>query len=157
MGMAVARLAAAPAGGRPLAYVAGGALLFAAVALDTVLGSHILLAQRVPLFGLASALMILGLVRAEAGGRVIGGHRWLQLLGDASYALYLIHFPMISILCKLAVALHMNQLGVMGALVSYLLILAGCLGGAVAFHLWIERPVTAYVRTRLTAARPVPA
>jgi len=96
--------------------------------------------------GLASSAIILGLVRSEAAGRVLGGGRRMQVLGDASYALYLVHYPLISILCKVAVALGMAKLGLSGAVVSYGVIFLACLAAAVAFHLWMEKPAMSCLR-----------
>ncbi|MBV8685259.1 MAG: acyltransferase [Alphaproteobacteria bacterium] len=52
-----------------------------------------------PLFGLGLALLLLPLVRREAEGR-LGIPRWLVLLGNASYAIYLIHVPLLSVVVR---------------------------------------------------------
>jgi exopolysaccharide production protein ExoZ len=63
----------------------------------------------------------------------------MPLLGDASYALYLIHYPLISVLCKLMKVAGFN--GLPGALVAFPAILAACILTAVGFHLWVEKPM----------------
>lgn len=98
---------------------------------------------------LASALLIGGLAARELadGARAL---QWQQKLGDWSYGLYLVHFPVISIACKavLAVGLH----GVAGASLAAVLSLCGALSLAAALHYLVERPFQNYARTRLARA-----
>lgn len=131
---------------RPMLWFSVGAVFFSVVAFEKVLGGGFLEDKRVLLYGVASALMVFGLVKAEDRGCVIGGSKWLQVLGDSSYALYLIHYPLISILCKFSMLLQLKKWGGVGALLSYGLIFVACLGSAVLFHLWLERPLTRYLR-----------
>jgi exopolysaccharide production protein ExoZ len=132
---------------KPMFYAIIGAALFSFVALNTVLKTELLLGEQTTiLYGVASSLIILGFVKAEDNGHVIGGNRWIQLLGNASYALYLIHYPLISILCKLSLTFHLDKVGIIGAFVSYLSIFCVCLVSSAAFHLWIEKPVTSHIR-----------
>lgn len=92
------------------------------------------------IYGVGSALMILGLVRAEAAGQAdIFKSKATLLLGDASYALYLIHFPLISVICKVAHASGLR--GASGAAATYLIGLVACLTVSVIFHLRIEKPL----------------
>lgn len=65
------------------------------------------------------------------------------MLGDASYALYLIHYPLISIVCKAAIALGLS--GLLGATITYVVALVLCIGSAVVFHLWVEKPLLRYL------------
>ena len=132
-----------------------GLLMFLSIALDEVTGVNFSSEHGTVLYGLASGLIIFGLVKAEAGGRVIGGNSWLQLIGDSSYALYLIHYPLISILCKIAIYLRLNQYGFSGALLTYVLILGSCIVSSMAFHLWIEKPTTVYIRNFFAQPKPV--
>lgn len=132
----------------PVFLASLGALMFLFIALNAVIGIH--LAKETLLYGLASCLMVFGLVRAEDAGRIFLGHSWMQKLGNSSYALYLIHYPLISILCKLALIVQLNTLGITGAMIAYLAIFYTCLGSSVVFHLWVERPVAAYFRNRRT-------
>ena len=130
----------------PLNYFFAGAFMFILVALDKILKLDFLANSSTLLYGIASATMIFGLVKSEESGRVIGGSRWLQVVGDSSYALYLIHYPLISILCKLSMFIHLEKFGVIGALVSYVVIFFAFIFVSVVFHLWIEKPVTKYFR-----------
>ncbi|MDD5460853.1 MAG: acyltransferase [Methylococcales bacterium] len=131
---------------RPFFYVVIGSMLFLLIALDNVTDVNLLKEWRIILYGFASSLIIFGLVQAEKKGQIIGGHKLMQVLGDSSYALYLIHFPLISILCKLSISIQLNKLGIIGALISYITIFGMCLLSSVVFHLRIEKPVIAYLQ-----------
>lgn len=104
-------------------------------------------------YGASGALLILSLVQFEQS-RPAGSVRSLpSVLGDASYALYLIHYPLIAILCKLAVAcLPVSTAGAMWAL---LLITLACVAAAVVFHVAVERPLIRYATSRWVAPRRV--
>jgi len=149
MGMLVAW---AVAGGQPLAsrmpwlFISLGLVGLAATTLDVVLGTNVFDAHRTLLYGLAASLLVFGLVTSEKKGCTYLGHKWFQLLGDASYALYLIHFPLISLMCKVAIALHLQTLGMTGAIITFIVIFAVCIVVAVVFHLWVERPIARYFR-----------
>lgn len=132
---------------KPLIYAIFGVLIFGTLSLDTVLQTNSI-EQKTILYGLASSLIILGLVKAEDNGLIIGEHSWLQTLGNSSYTLYLIHFPLISILCKLCLSIQLNKLGLLGGFIAYFAIFGICLIVAVVFHLWIEKPVLQYLRSR---------
>ena len=132
----------------PLLYAGIGLIIFIFVALDKVFQINIWADRSTILYGLASSLIIFGLVRAEDSGCVVGGSKLLQLLGDSSYALYLIHYPLISILCKFALFVHLNRFGFIGAFISYSIIFCTCLISSVAFHLWIEQPLATHIRNR---------
>jgi len=125
-----------------------GVILFLSLALDTITNINLLQEQKIILYGVASSLMIFGLVKAEDKGRVVGDYYWIQILGKSSYSLYLIHFPLISILCKLSLLIYLNKLGLIGAAISYISIFALCLISSVVFYLWIEKPTGAYLQSR---------
>jgi exopolysaccharide production protein ExoZ len=126
--------------------IGAGLSLFLVVALDVVLQTGVFEKFRTLLYGVAASAIVLGLVTAENNGKVYLGHRWLQVLGDASYAIYLIHFPLISVLCKIAIAMHLQRWGLVGAALSFVVIFVACLSVGVLFHIWLERPIAAYFR-----------
>ena len=67
--------------------------------------------------------------------------RWLLLLGDASYALYLVHpFPM------RAIRVAFGRFGVASVPAYLVLTMAGCIVLAVALHLVVEQPVLRWGR-----------
>ena len=148
MGMAVAILCAKNNLNvrNPMFYVIVGVVLFLLISLDKVSGKEILLEWKTILYGLVSSIIVFGLVQAENKGQIILGNKWLQVLGGASYALYLIHFPLISILCKLSILIRLDSLGVVGAMISYVVIFSMCIAMAIVFHLWIEKPLASYFK-----------
>ncbi|WP_158258233.1 acyltransferase family protein [Rhodopila globiformis] len=92
-------------------------------------------------FGVALAPLIVGLALLERS-RPLAPVSWLLLLGNASYAIYLVHDPVVSVVIRAAAVLH--------AWVPALIICAAA-GTAfgVAYHLLVERP-----GLRLAAALP---
>lgn len=119
--------------GRALA--AAGLAIFAAACVQDVLSG----VKPTVWLGVGSALLIAGLACAERAGRVYGGQRSLQWLGDASYSIYLVHYPLISVGCKLAVALGLKGEG--GGMVAYPVLLVAAVLAGVALHLMVEKPL----------------
>jgi len=95
------------------------------------------------LFGFASALAILGLISLERAG-LLHSPRALTYLGEASYAVYLIHFPVVSLMCKIVA--H-NRLRAYGSL-CFLIIAVSALIVGIAFHALLEKPLTEYLAGR---------
>jgi peptidoglycan/LPS O-acetylase OafA/YrhL len=137
----------------PLVWAALGLLLFLGNGLLEVFGAVVEVSGASHfLYGSASALMIIGLIRAEAVGSADKMKpRWAMLLGDASYALYLIHFPLISVVCKIAVAAGMS--GMLGASITFIGGLVASLAAAVLFHLYVEKPLLRYLGTKLKSSQ----
>lgn len=79
--------------------VAGGVFFVVAAYLD-ISRFHYDDSLKVIFYGLIYSLIIYGLVSIELNGRVVGGSNIFQKIGASSYALYLIHFPLISLLAK---------------------------------------------------------
>jgi exopolysaccharide production protein ExoZ len=102
------------------------------------------------LLGCASGLIIAGLVTWEKGRSNKPDLGRLGLLGDASYVLYLVHYPVISSLCKLSMRILPHT--IVGASIAYTIILVACLGIAIGIHLWIEKPLLSSLRTNHRAA-----
>jgi exopolysaccharide production protein ExoZ len=99
-------------------------------------------------FGAAAVLMILSLVSLELRGVTSAGRAWL-LLGDASYSIYLVHYPILLVVFKLfpsAIPPYGNW---------FLAIIAAVLGGIV-FHLLIEKRVYGFARTVVGRRPAVP-
>ena len=148
MGMGISAICASKKAviDNPMFYLSTGVVLFLFIALDTVLQLQLLCGQITILYGVASSMIIFGLVQLEDAGHVIGGNRWLQLLGDSSYALYLIHYPLISALCKLSLFRKLDTIGIIGALITFFFIFFACLISSAVFHLMLEKPFHAYIR-----------
>jgi peptidoglycan/LPS O-acetylase OafA/YrhL len=105
-------------------------------------------------YGLFGAVAIVALTQAERAQPARFASRTMALLGDASYALYLIHFPLIAVLCKLVVALGLR--GRAGSGVAFVAIGIACVLASVAFHLAIERPILRRMRGSKRGARKAP-
>jgi len=104
-------------------------------------------------YGVIASVLIVALVQAEDAGAPVLRQRWLALLGDSSYALYLLHIPVISVLCKLFARAGVSGPFALSAV--FVLIVLACVGASVLFHVAIERPLLARLRWR--ARKPAPA
>ena len=93
------------------------------------------------LFGLTIALVIIPIVRLEMTGR-LSAPGWLLFLGNASYAIYLIHIPLLSVTSRVAARVPLLNTW-QGAMLFGLLtsVLMGCI-----YHVLIERPALRMVR-----------
>lgn len=117
--------------------VAGGLAALAAFVTDGFNRNHSVL------FGLATALLIVPIVRLEATGRLCV-RRWLVTLGDASYAIYLVHGLVVSGLIRLV--LHVPG-GIQPVVAVPAITLAGVLAG-LAMNRFYEQPALAALRRR---------
>lgn len=139
---------------RPKAWATlGVAVFFGAAALEVFFAGREVEALRWA-YGSGSAIAILGLVQMEDRGMAKDwNHPWLLKLGDASYALYLIHFPLISLLCKVAMKIGLH--GLIGATLTFGFVFLLCLLSAVVLHIGVEKSLL----DRLSGkrARPEPA
>ena len=151
MGIAVARAAggAVRPPSRPLVWLALASTAFMGLAMNRAYQWVPLADWNVYGLGLASSIAIFAAVAAENAGSNLGGGRAFQLIGAASYVLYLIHYPLFSVGCKVAMACGMKKLGIPGMVVSYALLLAAAIGAAILFHLAIELPVQRWLSDRL--------
>jgi peptidoglycan/LPS O-acetylase OafA/YrhL len=101
-------------------------------------------------FGLAIALALVPLARLEIARKLRAG-RWLLFFGGASYALYLIHNPLISVTSRIAARVPAldNWIG------SILLGIVVSSAAAAFYHVAFERPALAFCR-RLADRRRAP-
>ncbi len=139
---------------KPIFYLSFGLIIFMFTVIDYLYNSNILADKRTLSYGIASSFIILGLIQFENRGFIIGGQQFIQILGNASYALYLMHYPIISILCKLLVFLNFNSYGLTGAITSYFFIFGFCLFSSVIFHLLIEKTLIKWFRSRTFELTP---
>jgi exopolysaccharide production protein ExoZ len=151
MGIAVARAAdgAVRSPSRPLVWLALASTAFIGLAMNRAYHWLPLADWNVYGLGLASSIAIFAAVSAENAGISLGGGRALQLIGGASYVLYLIHYPLFSVGCKVAMACGLKKLGIAGMAASYVLLLVAAIAMAILFHLTIELPVQRWLSARL--------
>jgi exopolysaccharide production protein ExoZ len=124
----------------PGALLAGGCLVFAAAGLaaDAGLVGHGARPLKL-LFGLCSAVIVVGLVEAERRGR-LAAPGWLSRLGAASYSIFLAH--LIFLEPFLTVVVRGGWLHVLTENGVFLIGSAGGVAIGIAFHRWVERPLT---------------
>ena len=129
----------------PLWLAVAAAAAFVGVgAWEVAVGRDTLGVDRRLVFGALACVTIVALARAEDAGHLVVRQRWIALLGDSSYALYLVHIPVISLLCKLLVQRHVTDHGAL--VVAYIGVAFACVATAAMFHLWIERPLLAHLQ-----------
>jgi peptidoglycan/LPS O-acetylase OafA/YrhL len=106
--------------------------------------------ERVGTAGFGAAAVMLALLSLELRGRL---RSWplLILLGDASYSIYLAH-PLVLTLARLGartIGLPVEQIG--PGMLAVMMTMAIAVAAGVAAHLWIERPMLDWLRSRLLA------
>jgi exopolysaccharide production protein ExoZ len=101
-------------------------------------------------FGAVACLLLFGLVTLERQG---WRPQWRAglVLGDASYALYLLHVPVMGVVLKLAVAAGLA--GLASAWLSWSTALVVCIASALFVHRWIGEPLIAAARRLPELAR----
>lgn len=146
-GMLVGGVLRRPAGGRrplPPGLLTWGACACLVALLVVPAGPDAAAWKRVAMLPVAAAT-ILGLAREETVVSWLLGTRWLRLLGEASYALYILQFPLDSLLGG-----FLPPHGVAGALARLV-----CYSAiSVATVMIVERPGRALLMSWLSRAEP---
>ncbi len=117
-------------GARPACLIGAG-LFVASIIVDQI-------NIRSVIHGLAACFIIFGLAKIEQKKSIEVWKGWL-LLGDSSYVLYIIHFPIQIVICKCAIAVGLA--GIAGSAIAWATSLGICLAAAILIHLHIERPM----------------
>lgn len=97
----------------------------------------------------AAIIILLGMLSHDFGhpgetGRIAG------LLGGSSYVLYLVHLPVASVSIRLLKPLW----GIVPSEILLILLTVAGILASVAFHLWLEQPVMAYLKRRARSRMP---
>lgn len=95
-------------------------------------------------FGAASfAILVQSLNPALQG--LFAASPALRLLGDASYSIYLIHYPVISLVNKTLALLEVR----LPATIAFVGIATSATIAGLLLHLWVEKPLLAFIRQRI--------
>ena len=81
--------------------------------------------------------------------------RLLTFLGDASYSIYLVHMPALSVFAKVAMVTHLNEH--VPHAILYILLASGSIVVGCVFHLCVEKPLLARSTKRLELSPAAPA
>jgi exopolysaccharide production protein ExoZ len=121
-----------------------GILVFVSSGVDEVYLGELTARQASMLYGLGAAMALAGLVSLEQDGRIrIPGA--LRLMGDASYSIYLVHLPVLSLLARLQVQARIAEL--LPPNVGFILMAALAVSPGVAVHVLVERPLLGLLST----------
>jgi exopolysaccharide production protein ExoZ len=105
---------------------------------------------RLQSFGLGAACVVSLLVSLEANGWFKAG-KISTWVGDASYSIYLLHLPFISLFYWLGTRRWLESIGGVGAQIGFFAILVGFVALCVALHRWLELPLYRMLCRRLDA------
>lgn len=95
--------------------------------------------KRVLTFGIPSGLILLSLLNLEQN-KAISFPKFTLILGDASYTLYLIHFPIMLLMNKIPQILGYNITEYQEIWYSYFIIISIVIS-SIYVHKWIEIPI----------------
>jgi peptidoglycan/LPS O-acetylase OafA/YrhL len=90
------------------------------------------------LAGVASFLLLLDLMLFEGEGR-LRVPAWMNFLGDASYSIYLVHFPLLSLTARVCFLFSQRVTIPVWALLTLQVLFAVAVG--ISFNLAIEKPL----------------
>jgi exopolysaccharide production protein ExoZ len=71
----------------------------------------------------------------------------MELLGDSSYALYLLHLPIITAVCAILTSAGFK--GPAGIAAGFIIALVASVGAGAIFYLYVERPILNRLSGRL--------
>lgn len=140
MGVIIAHLHLKAKVKQPRLILGAGVLL---TVVSWYLHSDAVAIHRVFLYGIPSFLLILGAVTINKEKKTI-----LTKLGDASYSLYLIHYPILSVINKIFLKLHVYQIA--GYFVAFVVTIAITITIGYLFYLFVEKPtLSAFAKFRV--------
>jgi exopolysaccharide production protein ExoZ len=92
-------------------------------------------------YGLSAFLLILGFARLDSESKVKTPKVFLYL-GEASYSIYLTHYPVIIILFKLFTVIGLGE-SILVNVIALITLIVGCL-----FHSIVEKPLLKLFRNK---------
>jgi peptidoglycan/LPS O-acetylase OafA/YrhL len=135
----------------PAAIAAFGAALLLATGLHRSFSDAALpVSAYVIRYGLGAAILVAGLVELERSSR-LRASKTLCILGDASYAIYLVHCMILSLGVKLFV--DRGAAAFLPPELSFLALALAAVAAGVVFHFAVERPLTGALRRRFQGSR----
>ena len=105
------------------------------------------------LAGLGAMLAILGVMEFERR-ESISIPAWMLFLGDASYSIYLLHYPFIYAITPLTLGWALKHHLPLALWITSIWAASVLLG--LQFHLWVERPLLRVLPKRFLPLRPTP-
>jgi peptidoglycan/LPS O-acetylase OafA/YrhL len=135
-----------------LGLIFGAAIAATALVLQELLGRG----DRTLWAGVPAAFLVLAVVLLEKQHGIAATNSLVLLLGDSSYALYLIH-PYI-LFGAIRLFLDPSKMGAPELGLAIIGLMSGAALAAIAVHVVVERPILAYLRGRLAPKQssPVP-
>ena len=134
--------------------LAGGILSFAAVGLAECFTNGFDDGPLVLCYGISSAIVIFAIAAIDIQGRV-DDPASILMLGDASYSIYIVHFPIVLTASKVLARISpIPYLGWHEVLAVVGLVIAGAIGG-ISFHIIVERPLQQRSRTFLRSDKGI--
>lgn len=140
--------------GSPVALLVAGCLVFAAsAALDLLVANDAIpvngavrMTERFA-YAAGSALLVTGLVLIDDWS-TLPGRGLLVLLGDASYAIYLVHAPVVGVWARAFAGLKGDHDAV-AAILNFAALIAVCLVAGVLAHRYVETPMLSALKRLL--------
>ena len=130
--------------GKFLVWLAG--IIFGVVCFDWVFQVNWIDGEKTYIEGTAFAIFIFGAISLERAGNVIWLRPLYQKLGKSSYALYLVHYPLVVFLAKLMSKLGLPEFGIAGLIFALGIALIGSVLAGWVIHRYIEAPLTQFLR-----------
>jgi peptidoglycan/LPS O-acetylase OafA/YrhL len=129
-----------------------GIACFLAVGLADLYGAWPLSVPfRTVFVGAAASLIVASLAAGEAK-RGWSAPKFLGAIGDASYSLYLVHMPLMTMGAAVMIKLGINAWMPMPVMLVGLI--GGCVIASLIMHHLIEKPLTVWVQHRLQGGQP---
>ena len=110
--------------------------------------------SRVVFAGLPSALLVFSLIVIEQKHHISPSAKWLVLLGDASYVLYLTH-PFV-VYGAIRLCMRPSQMGSLDLALATLGLTLLAIIAAITIHKVLESPILEFLRRKLTPQRNAP-
>jgi peptidoglycan/LPS O-acetylase OafA/YrhL len=140
----------------PMPWIVFGAA-YLAVSLVQEFRGHPLLPWDWPIVanGAAASAVLVGMAVWERSRPApVRVPRLLLACGAASYSIFLIHYPLLSVLSKVGKAAGLGRW--LNGEAIFLVFAACCVLAGILFHRWLERPLTAWVQARVGVGRRSP-